>query len=122
MCLGYARSGTGVECIVGRYRRSQERKERVLESAWEPYGALSLVDCSGVDGEEVSEVDTDSSCNSSSHVKHTGTEVQSLRTENQVLKGKGREVDKGSDSVRPMDISDFEENEKVKFYTVQGYH
>ena len=46
--------------------------------------------------------------------------MQSLRTENQVLKGKGREVDKGSDSVRPMDISDFEENEKVKFYTVQG--
>ena len=33
LCLGYVRSGTGVECIVGRYRRSQERKERVLESA-----------------------------------------------------------------------------------------
>ena len=29
LCLGYAMSGTGVECIVGRYKR----KERVLESA-----------------------------------------------------------------------------------------
>ena len=86
----------GVECIVGRYRRSQERKERVLESAWEPYGALSFVDCSGVDGEEVGEVDMDSSCNSSKSCQthcHRGAArkfnwVQSLRTENQVLKGK----------------------------------
>ena len=79
----------GVECIVGRYR-SQERKERVLESAREPYGALSFVDCSGVDGEEVGEVDMDSLVLVIvvSHVKHTVTEVQSLRTDNQVLKGK----------------------------------
>ena len=112
--LGYARSGTGVECIVGRYRRSQERKERVLEVP-ESLMELSFDDCSDVDGEEVGEVDMDSS--SCSHVEHTVTEVQSLRTENQVLKGKVERLTKAVDYVRLMDISDFKENEKVKFYT-----
>ena len=78
-----------MECIVGRCRRSQERKERVLEVP-ESHMELSFDDCSDVDSEEVGEVDMDSSCNSSSrcHVEHTVTELQSLRTENQVLKGK----------------------------------
>ena len=46
----------------------------------------------------------------------------SLRTENQVLnERKGRErLTKAVDSVRLMDISDFGENEKVKFYTELG--
>ena len=66
--------------------KSGEKREglEVPESLME----LSFVGCSDVDGEEVGEVDIDSSYNSSSHVKHTVTEVQSLRTENQVLKGK----------------------------------
>ena len=55
-------------------------------------------------------------CNSS-HVKHTVTEEQSLRTENQVLKGKVERLTNAVDSVRLLDISDFEENEEVKFYT-----
>ena len=46
-----------MECIVGWYRRSQERKERVLEVP-ESLMELSFVDCSDVDGEEV---DMDSS-------------------------------------------------------------
>ena len=37
-----------MECIVGRYRRSQERKERVLEVP-ESVMELSFVDCSEVD-------------------------------------------------------------------------
>ena len=77
-----------MECIAGRYRRSQERKESVLEMP-ESLMELSFDNCSDVDGEEIGEVDMDSSCNSScSHVEHTVTEVQSLRIENQVLKEK----------------------------------
>ena len=51
---------------------------------------LSLVGCSDVDGEEVGEVDMDSSCNSSSHVKHTVIEDRESGVER-----KGGEVDKG---------------------------
>ena len=51
---------------------------------------LSFVDCSDVDGEEVGELDMNSSCNSNtcSLDEHTATDVQSLGTVNQVLKGK----------------------------------
>ena len=61
-------------------------------------------------GEEVGEVE--SSCASDSTCS---TEVQSLRAEKQVLKG--REVDKICGLCRLLDISDFEDNEKVKLYT-----
>ena len=94
LCLGYARSLTTVEYIVGRYRRSQERKERVLEVP-ERLMELSFVDCSDVDGEEVGEVDIDSSCtiiSSCSHVEHTVTVIEDRES---AVERKGREVDKG---------------------------
>ena len=74
---------------------------------------LSFDDCSDVDGEEVGEVDMDSS--SCSHAEHTVTEVQSLRTESGVERKDEERLTKAVD--RLMDISDFKENEKVKFYT-----
>ena len=45
-----------MECIVGTYRRSQERKEWILEVP-ESLMEISLVDCSEVDGEVGREVD-----------------------------------------------------------------
>ena len=113
--LGYA-SRTGEKCIVGRYRWSQKRKARVLEVP-ESLMELRFVDCSDVgDGEEVGEwavlllvVVVVMSNTLSRWCSHWGQRIRFER--------EGREVDKGCRLVRLMDISDFEDNEKVKFYT-----